>query len=74
MAAPGSCGLIARPVHEKLKGRDDDPSEWNSECGGAFQELKKQLLLAPPLALPDLAAPSDLHIHERRGITLEVLG
>ena len=48
-------GLIARPLYEKLKETDDDPLEWNSECEGAFQEVKKQLLQAPALALPDSA-------------------
>ena len=66
-------GLIARPLYEMLKGKDDDPFECNSECQGAFQELKKQLFQAPALALPDLAKPFDLFIHERRGITLGIL-
>ena len=46
---------------------------WNSECTGTFQELKKQLLQAPALALTDLAKPCDLYIHEKRGITFRVL-
>ena len=66
-------GLITRPLYEKLKGKDDDCFEWNSECGGAFQELKEQLFQAPALALPDLAKPFDFSIHEGRGLTLGVL-
>ena len=31
------------------------PFEWNLEYEGAFQEVKKQLLQTPALALPDLA-------------------
>ena len=69
---PNYC-LIARPLYELLKRKDDDPSEWNSECKGAFQGLTKQLPQAPALALPDLAKPFDLYIHERRGIALRVL-
>ena len=66
-------GLIAGSLYEKLKGKNDNPFEWNSECEGAFQELKKQLLQVPALALPDLAEPFDLYIQERRGIALGVL-
>lgn len=41
----------------------------NSECKGAFQESKKQLLyFRPTLTLPDLAKPPDLYIQERRGM------
>lgn len=65
-------GLIARPIYEKLKGKDD-PFLWNSECKGTFQELKKQLLQVPALALPDLAKPCELYSHEKRGITFRVL-
>ena len=66
-------GLIVRPLYGKLKGKDYDPFEWNSECTGAFQELKKQLLQFPALALPDLAKPFDLYIHEKRGLTFGVI-
>ena len=66
-------GLIARPLNEKLKEKGDDPFGWNSECKGTFQELKKQLLQAPDLALPDLAKTCDLYIQENRGITFRVL-
>ena len=38
------------------------------------EELKKQLLQVPALALPDLAKPFKLYIPERRGITLGILG
>ena len=64
-------GLIARLLYEKFKGKDYDPFEWNSECAGVFQELREKLLQAPALALPDLAKPFDLHIHERRGLAFE---
>lgn len=66
-------GQIARPLCEKLKGKDDDPFEWNSACKGAFQELKKQLFQAPALTLSDLARLSDTYILERGEITLGVL-
>ena len=66
-------GLIAGTLYEKLKRKDNDPFEWNSECEGAFQELKKQLLQTPLLALQNLAKPFDLYIHKRKGITLGVL-
>ena len=65
-------GLIARPLYEELKGKDD-PFEWNSECKGDFQELKKQLLQVPAVALLDLTKPFDPYIQERRGMALGVL-
>lgn len=40
----------------------------------ALQDLKKQLLRAPALALPDGAEPLDLHIQERRGTAFRVSG
>ena len=66
-------GLIAKPLYEKLKGKDVDIFGWNSEHKGAFQESKKQLLQAPALALPDLAKHFDLYIYERSEITFGVL-
>lgn len=35
-------GLLAGPLSEKFKEKDDDPFEWNSECKGAIQKLKNQ--------------------------------
>ena len=29
-------GLIARPLYENLKGKDNDPSKWNLGYKGAF--------------------------------------
>ena len=56
-----------------MKGKGDDTFEWNSECKGIFQELKKQLFQALALALSDLATSFDIYIQERRGIALRAL-
>ena len=34
-------GLLVMPLYAKFKRKDDDRFEWNSQCKGAFQELKK---------------------------------
>lgn len=37
-------GLVARPLYEYLKGKDDDLFERNSECEGSIHKVKKHLL------------------------------
>lgn len=46
---------------------------WNQDHHSAFETLKKALLQAPALAMPDLNKPFTLYIEERNGITRGVL-
>jgi hypothetical protein len=43
---------IARPMTELLK--KDKKFEWTDSCEASFQELKKRLVSAPFLCLPDI--------------------
>ena len=42
---------IAKPMTELLK--KDTKFKWTEECEASFQELKKRLVTAPVLILPD---------------------
>lgn len=46
---------------------------WTEEHQSAFEALKKALLQAPALALPDLNKPFILYVDERRGVARGVL-
>lgn len=46
---------------------------WTKEHQVAFETLKKTLLQAPALALPDLSKPFTLYIDERKGVARGVL-
>jgi hypothetical protein len=46
---------------------------WTQEHQSAFEILKKALLQAPALALPDVNKPFTLYIDERNGVTCGVL-
>src|ERR1044072_9859174 len=43
---------IAKPMTEMLK--KENKFDWNEDCENSFQELKKQLVTAPVLCLPDI--------------------
>ena len=43
---------IAKPMTELLK--TDTKFKWTEECEASFQELKKRLVTAPVLILPDI--------------------
>ncbi|XP_034625181.1 protein NYNRIN-like, partial [Trachemys scripta elegans] len=66
-------GLWAKPLYECVKGADHDPFHWSPEADRAFKILKRKLMEAPALGLPDLAKPFQLYVHERRGVALGVL-
>ena len=67
-------GLIAQPLHESLKGRDDSiPLIWGTPQKKAEATLKQALTQAPALRLPDPEKAFQLYVHEREGIALGVL-
>ena len=43
---------IAKPMNELLK--KENKFDWNDDCQTSFQELKKRLVTAPVLCLPDI--------------------
>lgn len=67
---PGFASLAA-PLYPLLKG--DAEFSWGPEQQQAFDEIKKALLSAPALALPDVEKPFTLYIEERGGVARGVL-
>ncbi|TRZ13664.1 hypothetical protein HGM15179_013436 [Zosterops borbonicus] len=47
--------------------------QWIKEATRAFDQLKKALMSAPALGLPDVSKPFFLFSHEKQGITLRIL-
>ena len=67
---PGFATLVA-PLYPLTKGT---PSfVWGTEQQQAFDNIKKALLSAPALALPDVTKPFTLFVDERKGIARGVL-
>ena len=67
-------GLIAQPLYESLKGRDDSiPLMWGTPQKKAEATLKQALTQAPALRLPDPEKAFQLYVHERERVALGVL-
>uniref|UniRef100_A0A674H4Q5 Reverse transcriptase/retrotransposon-derived protein RNase H-like domain-containing protein n=1 Tax=Taeniopygia guttata TaxID=59729 RepID=A0A674H4Q5_TAEGU len=47
--------------------------KWTKEATQAFDQLKKALMSAPALGLPDVSKPFFLFSHEKQGIALGIL-
>jgi hypothetical protein len=50
---------IARPMTQLLK--KDKKFEWTPKCEESFQELKKRLVTAPVLTMPDITKNFDVY-------------
>ena len=55
---------IVKPMTELLK--KDTRFKWAEECEASFQELKKQLVTAPVLILPDIRKDSQVYCDASR--------
>jgi hypothetical protein len=55
---------IARPLTQLL--RKDKKFEWTEKCEHSFQELKKRLVSAPILTMPDITKSFDVHCNASR--------
>ncbi|GAB0207993.1 protein NYNRIN-like [Grus japonensis] len=66
-------GLYVKPLYEALKESKDQYLTWTPECHKSFKELRKALMMAPALGLPDLTKPFELFVHERQHLALGVL-
>ncbi|XP_034959469.1 uncharacterized protein LOC118079408 [Zootoca vivipara] len=66
-------GTIAKPLNESTKGGERDPFEWGPDQRAAFNQLKKRLMQAPALGLPNPDKPFQLYVHEQRGVAAGVL-
>ncbi|KAK1339826.1 hypothetical protein QTO34_018383 [Cnephaeus nilssonii] len=78
LRAVGYCHLwisglaeIAKPLYSSTRGMH--PLNWTEVEQQAFEKLKKALVSAPALALPDVTKPFHLHVSEVRGIAKGVL-
>lgn len=65
-------GLIAKPLYDATKG-PEMMLEWTPECRKAFEEIKRKLMEAPALGLPNLQKPFQLYVRGRQQVALGVL-
>ncbi|KYO25866.1 endogenous retrovirus group K member 18 Pol protein-like [Alligator mississippiensis] len=65
-------GLIAKALYEGTTGREGE-LQWTAECRKSFNTIKRAVMTAPALGLPDLSKPFQLYVHERQGVTSGVL-
>lgn len=63
---------MVKPLYELLK---NNPTQltWSKEAQNEFKTLKKELMRAPALGLPDVTKPFWLFSHEKQDIALGVL-
>lgn len=65
-------GLLAKPLYDSLKGLNSEPLEWTTECQVASEALKRKLISAPALGLPNPQKPFKLYTHQKQGIGFRV--
>ena len=65
-------GLLVKPLYA-LTATEQKNLQWNKEAIRAFDSLKKALMSAPALGLPDVSKPFFLFSHEKQGIALGIL-
>ncbi|NWH79706.1 POL5 protein, partial [Piaya cayana] len=65
-------GLLVKPLYA-LTTTEQKYLQWNKEAVQAFERLKKALMSAPALGLPDVSKPFFLFSHEKQGIALGIL-
>lgn len=63
-------GLTAK--YAAIKG-PEGVLEWTPECRKGFDEIKRKLMEAPALGLPNLRKPFRLYVRERQQVALGVL-
>lgn len=66
-------GLLVKPRYEVLKAAEKGTIIWTESARAAFKELKRSLMSAPALGLPDLTKPFELFTYERLNVALGVL-
>ena len=62
-----------KPLYEALRQSKDLYLTWTPKCQKSFKELKKALMMALALGLPDLTKPFELFVHEKQHLALGVL-
>lgn len=62
---------MAKPLY--VASKTQQTFEWTEEAEHAFQRVKKALLSAPALRLPDVSKPFHLYVDEHNGVAKAVL-
>ncbi|XP_068031658.1 uncharacterized protein [Anomalospiza imberbis] len=65
-------GLLVKPLYSLIANGSRD-LQWTKETTQAFGQLKKALMSAPALGLPDVSKPFFLFSHEKQGIALGIV-
>ncbi|RMC22013.1 hypothetical protein DUI87_02884 [Hirundo rustica rustica] len=65
-------GLLVKPLYALITEGSRD-LQWTKEATQAFDQLKKALMSAPALGLPNVSKPFFLFSHEKQGIALGIL-
>ncbi|RMC09768.1 hypothetical protein DUI87_13555 [Hirundo rustica rustica] len=65
-------GLLVKPLYALITEGSRD-LQWTKEATQAFDQLKKALMSAPALGLPNVSKPFFLFSHEKQGISLGIL-
>ncbi|XP_064262777.1 uncharacterized protein LOC135292511 [Passer domesticus] len=65
-------GLLVKPLYALIREGSRD-LQWTKEATQASDQLKKALMSAPALGLPDVSEPFFLFSHEKQGIALGIL-
>ncbi|RMC16927.1 hypothetical protein DUI87_06182 [Hirundo rustica rustica] len=64
-------GLLIKPLYDLIMEGSRD-LQWTKEATRAFDQLKKALMSAPALGLPDVSNPFFLFSHKKQGIALGI--
>ncbi|RMC19667.1 hypothetical protein DUI87_03230 [Hirundo rustica rustica] len=65
-------GLLVKPLYALIMEGSRD-LQWRKDATRAFDQLKKALMSAPALGLPNVSKPFFLFSHEKQGIALGIL-
>ncbi|NXW52150.1 POL3 protein, partial [Nyctiprogne leucopyga] len=65
-------GLLVKPLYEIIQ-NNQLKIDWTNEARAAFKQLKRELMRAPALGIPDVSKPFWLFSYEKQGIALGVL-
>jgi hypothetical protein len=66
-------GVIAKPLYEATKRPDNEPLEWTGEIDCAYKTLKKAVIEAQALGIPNLTKLFVLDVWEKKGNAVGVL-
>lgn len=68
-------GNLAQLLHEKLRGKEEGPLNWDETCTLAFNALEEAVITAPELGRfkpPNVGKPFRLYVSEGRNCSWDV--